>query len=143
MTLLMDALSGTNLCHDIGYLESGLVGSFEAVIMCDEILGWVRRHMEPVEVSPETLAVDLIDHVGPDGSFLDTDHTLRHYREDWYPRFMDRHNYAGWEARGRPKMMDNIHKKVMDILSSPAVPVLPVDMAERVRAVRRRAEARA
>jgi trimethylamine--corrinoid protein Co-methyltransferase len=142
LTLLMDALSGANLIHDVGYLESGMVGSLEAVVMCDEIIGWVKRHLEPVEVNADALAVDLIDQVGPDGSFLGTDHTMRHFREDWYPRYMDRHNFGEWEALGKPQMMDKIHSKVTEIISAPSEPVVPVEIAERVRAVRWRAEAK-
>ena len=142
LTLLMDALSGANLIHEVGYLESGMTGCLESVVMCDEIIAWVKRHLEPVEVSAETLAVDLIDQVGPDGSFLGTDHTTRYFREDWYPRFMDRHNYAGWEARGKPLMREKVHAKVMEIISGPGELVVPAELAERVRAVRRRAEAR-
>jgi len=142
LTLLMDALSGTNLVHDVGYLEAGLMGSLESVVLCDEVIGWVKRHMAAVEVNPEALAVDLIDQVGPDGTFLDTDHTMRHFREDWYPRFMDRHNYADWEARGKPSMIAKISDHVAGILSTPAEPVLSPDVAGQVRAVRQRAEAR-
>jgi trimethylamine--corrinoid protein Co-methyltransferase len=142
LTLLMDALSGTNLIHDVGYLESGLLGSLEAVVLCDEVIGWVMRHMAAVEVNPETLAVDLIDQVGPDGSFLEQDHTLRHFREDWYPRYMDRKSHADWVARGQPTMRARIREAVAAILSTPAEPVVPAEVAGRVRAIRQRAEAR-
>ena len=54
---------------------------------------------------------------------------------------MDRHSFGDWEAIGKPTMRQKIREKVAKILTQPAVPVLPTDVAQGVRAVRQRAEA--
>ena len=71
LTMLVDALAGGHLIHDSGYLESGLTGSLAQLAICDEIAAWIRAAIAPVEIDDETLALDLIDELGPDGSFLE------------------------------------------------------------------------
>ena len=61
---LWTALAGANLVHDVGYVDSGLTCSYEMIVICDEAIGFVRRLLEGMEVSPETLALDVIDKVG-------------------------------------------------------------------------------
>ena len=51
-------------------------------------------------IDDETLALDLIDALGPDGSFLEAEHTIDHYRERWYPSLIDRLSHSAWLARG-------------------------------------------
>jgi len=81
LTLFANAVSGANLIHDIGYLDCAMTGSLELVVFCDEMVGWLRRYLRKLDISEETLALDLIHEVGPDGHFLETEHTLRHVRE--------------------------------------------------------------
>jgi trimethylamine--corrinoid protein Co-methyltransferase len=142
LTLLVDALSGANLIHDLGYLESGITGSLELLALCDEIIGWIRRFMEGVETTDEALALDVIDAVGPDNHFLNTDHTLRHFREDWYPELMDRRNYDEWMGVGRKSLNERLKEKVEEILKDDRPQVLSKEIQKKVKAVRERAEAR-
>ena len=100
MTMLADALAGGHLIHDCGYLESGLTGSLVQLVICDELAGWINALVRPVDVSDEALALDLVDAHGVDGSYLETDHTLAHYRERWYPTLIDRRGYEPWRAAG-------------------------------------------
>ncbi len=106
MWILWTALSGANLVHDVGYVESGMTCSYEMIVICDEIIGFVRRLLGGIEISPETLALDVIDAVGPGGEHLSTDHTMRHYKECWYPRVFDRSNHQTWVAAGSPSAFD-------------------------------------
>jgi len=57
-SLLTSALSGTNLIHDVGYQESGLSGSLESLVICDEIVGMIKRVIDGFEISEETLAME-------------------------------------------------------------------------------------
>jgi trimethylamine--corrinoid protein Co-methyltransferase len=100
LTLLANAQAGSHLVHDMGYLESGLTGSLAQLVVCNELVGWVKAALEPVEITEETLALDVIDEIGPDGQHLDSLHTLRHYGDRWYPQVLDRLGYETWLARG-------------------------------------------
>jgi trimethylamine--corrinoid protein Co-methyltransferase len=140
LTLMAETLGGANLIHDLGYLESGLTGSLAQLVICDEIVGWLEHFMAPVEVNEETLALDLIDEIGPDGQFLDTEHTLAHFREHWYPTVFDRRNYNKWQAAGGKSLAERAAERVNQILAEHQPESLPDDLAQAVKAVVRRAE---
>jgi trimethylamine--corrinoid protein Co-methyltransferase len=139
MTLLVDTLAGANLVHDVGYLESGLTYSLELLVMCDEIIGWIRRFMTPADVNDETLALDVIHGAGPGGQFLDTRHTVRHYREEWYPELMDRDRYDNWHAAGAKTFRERAQERIGELLKAHPVPPLDEETRQKVRAVVQRA----
>ena len=141
LTLMVDVLSGANLIHDLGYLESGLTGSLELLAICDDIIGWIRHYMQGIEVSEETLALDMIDEVGPEGHFIDTDHTLRHFREDWYPNLMDRQTYEAWETAGGKSINVRARERVEQILNRPQTEILSTGVQKKIRTIVERAEA--
>lgn len=140
LTLLMTALSGGHIVHDLGYLESGLCYSLAQLVVCDEILGWIEHAVRGVDVGDEALAVDLIDEVGPDGQFLDREHTLEHFRERWYPTLFDRDNYSNWLARGSRTLEQRAAERVEEILAGHRPESLPTDVMDRVHAIVERAE---
>jgi trimethylamine--corrinoid protein Co-methyltransferase len=141
LTMMAETLGGANLIHDLGYLESGLTGSLAQLVICDEIVGWIGHFMAPVEVNDETLALDLIDEIGPDGQFLDTEHTLAHFQEHWYPTVFDRHNYDRWQAAGGKSLAERAAERVNKILAEHQPEPLPQGIAQAVRAIVERAEA--
>jgi trimethylamine--corrinoid protein Co-methyltransferase len=135
LTLLVDVLNGCNLIHDVGYLEGGLSGSLEMLVICDEVIGWIKRLVQGLEINEETLALGLMDEVGPDGQFIDTDHTCRHFREDWYPELMDRQTYENWAAAGAKTLQERAREKVNKILENHTPPRLPAEIEQKVKAV--------
>jgi trimethylamine--corrinoid protein Co-methyltransferase len=141
LTLMTDALCGGNIVHDLGYLESGLTGSLVQLVICDEIVSWLEPFVRGVEINDETLALDLIDEVGPDGQFLDSEHTLKHFRDRWYPKLFDRDNYDGWLAKGGTTLTERAALRVETILAEHEPEPLPNDVAKAVHAVVQRAEA--
>ena len=129
LTLMVTALTGGNIVHDLGYLESGLCYSLAQLAICDEILGWLAHFTRGVDVSDEALAVNLIDEVGPDGQFLDTEHTLAHFRERWYPTLIDRNNYDNWQAKGGKTLAQRAAERVENILAEHKPEPLPNEVA--------------
>jgi trimethylamine--corrinoid protein Co-methyltransferase len=128
--ILWTALSGANLVHDAGYVESGMTCSYEMIVICDEIIGSVRRLLGGIEVSSETLAVDVIDQVGPGGDYLMTDHTLRHYKSCWYPTVLDRRSHESWVKAGRPNALDTARAIAREIVARPPTDPLPATILE-------------
>jgi len=140
LTLMTETLGGGNLIHDLGYLESGLCGSLAQLVICNEIVGWLEHFMAPVEINDETLALDLIDKVGPDGQFLDSKHTLTHFREHWYPDVFERGNYDQWQEAGGKSLGERVVERVEEILTEHKPEPLPDDVVQAIRAIVRRAE---
>lgn len=144
VSILISVLSGANLIHDLGYLEAGLVGSTEMLLLCDEIIGMVKRVVRGVEVNEETLALDIIHKVGPGGNFLGEDHTLRHFRtEAWYPRLLDRRMYFDWVGAGSVTLGQRVNNKTREILDSYEPIPLAQDVLEGIDEILRKADERA
>ena len=141
LTMLGDAMAGGHLIHDSGYLESGLTGSLVQLAICDEIAAWIRASIGPVEISDETLGLDLIDELGPDGSFLEADHTLAHYRERWYPSLIDRLSHSAWAARGGTTLAERAAARVDRILAEHEPPPLSEDATRAIAGILERATA--
>jgi len=117
MSVVFAALSGANLIHDVGYLESGLLGSFDMLVMANEVIGMAKHVLGGVAVTPETLAVDVVERVGPGGHYLTQEHTRQHFRTQfWFPELMDRQQRRSWEAGGSKTMADRVREKVIHIL---------------------------
>lgn len=117
MSLLVSCLNGCNLIHDVGYLESGLCCSEESVVLGDELIGMVKRYLAAFEIREDTLALDVIERVGPRGDFLNDDHTIENYRRDvWYPTVLDRRRFEGWFADGGEQVNKHLQTKAQAIL---------------------------
>jgi trimethylamine--corrinoid protein Co-methyltransferase len=85
MSGLLVAMSGANYIHDIaGLMESDLTVSYEKLVVDNEILGMCQRVLRGIEVSDETLAVDLIIEKGPGKDFVAEEHTVRHMRNEFF-----------------------------------------------------------
>ena len=117
--IFMAGLTGTNLNHDLGYLEFGLTFSFDLLVMTDESVGQLRRIMDGFSLTREAMALDAIREAGPGGEFLTCDHTLDHFRENWIPGVSDRNTYEYWIQQGSTSMEDRCKAKIRDILSRP------------------------
>ncbi len=100
-SLLAAALAGTNLIHDVGYLNSGLTGSLESIVLGAEQIRWVKRFVDGFEVSEGTLAADALAEIGPAGEFLSHDHTFEYLHETmWQPYVTDHKDYDTWHGDG-------------------------------------------
>jgi len=141
--VVLSGLSGATLVHDVGFLDCADIGSLESLVMNDEIISMVRRIMRGVEVSDDTLLLDLIDQVGPGGQFMSERHTARHCRaEIWTPTLMDRQPWVNWQSAGAQTMLDRIRAKLREILATHQPPPLPAGAAEKIEAILREAEER-
>jgi trimethylamine--corrinoid protein Co-methyltransferase len=141
--VLLSGLSSTTLVHDAGFLDCADVGSLEMLVMTDEIIAMARRVLRGIEVSEETLMLDLIDQVGPGGHFIATRETARRCREEvWMPSLMDRAPWESWTANGRVTMVDQVRKRVRTILADHEPPPLPEGVEAEIEAILEAAEAR-
>ncbi len=139
LSLVVESLAGGNIIHDLGYLESGLTFSFIQLALCDEIVSWIKGFMKGFEVSDETLALDVIAEMGPDGQYLGTGHTKKHYRERWYPGLFERADYGTWLKKGGRISPNGPRDKIEKILSEHKPVLLPPDIKGRLQEIVHRA----
>ena len=117
LSLTVETHACSHIIHDLGYLESGLTFSFSQLLICDEIVSWLKAYSRKFEINAETLAVDVIAETGHEGGFITTSHTRKHYRDRFYPGLFERESYESWEKNGKKTMARRASEKVDAILS--------------------------
>lgn len=125
---LSAALSGANIIHDIGYLEDGLTGSYEQLVLTNEIVGMVKRYLKGIKVNKNTLALDIIEKVGPGGNFLTEDHTFANFKNEIFmPKLLDRSVHANWVNSGSKSLEVRVNGRVIEILEEYKSRPIPQD----------------
>jgi trimethylamine--corrinoid protein Co-methyltransferase len=77
---LLVGLAGAEIVTGIGLRDTYTLLYPEAIILDDELYQRARYSLLEMEVSPETLALDVIETVKPGGHFLSQKHTRKHMR---------------------------------------------------------------
>lgn len=112
-SIFVAAQSGTNLVHDNGYIGNGLVGSLDMLVMCDECISMVNQYMKGMEVSPETLALDLVHQAGPAGDYRGLSKNMAR----WTPRYLNKMSFENW-SRDPQTMGDKMKEQIDGILKN-------------------------
>mgnify|MGYP006278949041 FL=1 len=143
LSILMTAQSGANLNHDVGYIEHGNCAALENLVISNDLIGFARRIVQGIEVNDDTLAVDLIDKVGPGGHFLGEEHTMKYFKkETYYPDLFKRQFYENWVEEGEKTLFDRANEKVIDILENYEPEPLPKDVEKKLQDIVDRAESK-
>jgi trimethylamine--corrinoid protein Co-methyltransferase len=124
---LSSALAGANLVHDSGWLDHGSVASPAYMVLVNEVLYMVRQFLQGLAVNEETLAVDIIDKVGPGGHYLNEEHTLRHFREVWYSELFDRAMLDQWKQKGGKRFEERLREATQKAMAHTPAP-LPAEV---------------
>ncbi|MCK4451411.1 MAG: trimethylamine methyltransferase family protein [Anaerolineae bacterium] len=135
LSVIMAKLSGANLIHDVGYMESGLTTSFEMIVLTDELVAMTDNLIKGIEVSDDTLLLDELDQVGPGGHFLDTKETLERFRDFWYPSLLDRKRRPQWLEAGATTLGQRLTARVLEIIGEHQTKPLEPEKKEEVREI--------
>jgi trimethylamine--corrinoid protein Co-methyltransferase len=136
MMNLLVAMSGANYIHDAaGLMEFDLTASYEKMVIDDEIIGRCLRVLRGVEVTEDTLAVDLIEQVGAGKDYLGEEHTLRYMRTEFASNTVsDLLPRECWEADGSLDTNQRAHAIALKLLAEHQPLGIPSDMDARIRA---------
>ncbi|MFC2028807.1 trimethylamine methyltransferase family protein [Chloroflexota bacterium] len=115
LSLYNATMNGCSIIHDCGYLESGLTSSFESVLFSDEVIGMLDYMLTPLVFNSETVPFEIMDSVGPAGSFLKEKHTRNNYKNFWNPRTLDRRNYGRWIEEGGMDLREALNFKAKQL----------------------------
>ncbi len=135
LSVLMAKLTGANLIHDVGYMESGLTTSFGLIALTDELIAMTGAMVNGIEVSDDTLMLDELHEVGPGGHFLDTDATMARFHDFWYPELMSREIRETWLERGATTLGERLNEKVKAIIKEHQPEPLAAEKKEKVQEV--------
>lgn len=119
MSLLANAMSGVTLLHDLGYAGSGTASSYEAVVLMDEMVRWVKAYLTGISIDTESLAVDEIAAVGPGGTHLSRKFTRRHYRDWLTPDLLSQQSYDSWGSAGGSSLLERVAVRTAEIRQAP------------------------
>ncbi|MAF85956.1 MAG: trimethylamine methyltransferase [Dehalococcoidales bacterium] len=132
-SIYIAALSGASLIHDCGFLDCGLVSSFESVLMADEVISMAKHYLKPLEINEKTIALDVIDQVGPGGTYLTHPHTTTNFRQSlWHSRFLFRAQYSLWEEQGCKDMRTRLNEAARKIFAEHPAPTLPESVVKTI-----------
>ncbi|MBN1810038.1 MAG: trimethylamine methyltransferase family protein [Planctomycetes bacterium] len=103
-----------------GKLSMDEIGSPVQMVIDNEYVGALKRFARGCDITEETLAVDVVNEVGPGKLFIDHEHTARHFRgELWEPKIWAREMFAGWMASGARTDVDKARDEYHEIMKKP------------------------
>ena len=127
---LMPVLTKTAIMNGAGTLNGSKIFSLQELIMDAEIFSMIAKVAGGIEVSDETLAVDLIKKVGPGGNYLSEKHTRQYMKEIWRPTVYDRKPYGAWLESGKQGAFEEATEKARWILKNHEVKPLDPKVKE-------------
>ena len=128
IAMFMAYANGADVTFGTGLLDGSRILCLENMVVDNEILGMVKRILRGVDVSDETLAVDLIKKMGFNGNYLFDGHTRKHVRELWTATLGETGTYEAWKNAGARSATEKAQDKVREILAAEPVP-FPGDLA--------------
>jgi trimethylamine---corrinoid protein Co-methyltransferase len=94
---------GNLILHSFGWMEGGLVASYEKFLLDVDLVQMVLEFLKPLDMSEDALGLEAIREVGPGGHFFGAQHTLSRYTDAFYaPLISDWRNFQQWSAAGQP-----------------------------------------
>ncbi|MGC8878437.1 MAG: trimethylamine methyltransferase family protein [Anaerolineae bacterium] len=116
----LPAMAGANLNGGAGSLACVGTVSLEQLVIDNDLYGHIFRQARGLKVDEEMLAFDAIARVGPGKDYLMDEHTLRHFREEFYfSSLANRLSAPAWEAAGSQDVFERAHHAVQEILTQP------------------------
>ncbi len=129
---LVGALSGADLLHDVGYFESGLSSSYEALVLGDELVGYAKGLLRGISTDDESIALPEIRAAGPGGNHLGSRHTRVHRQDFWHSDLFDRSVFDRWESDGARTLGDRVRERTETLLGLPPLFELPAEARARL-----------
>lgn len=144
MTMLMAALAGTNFIYASGALEPGVLSiSYEKYVLDNEMIGIVRRILNGICVTDETLAVNIINEVGPGGHYLAQKHTIKFMtKEQYFPTIFDRKRYERWVQSDSKDIREAARNRARKILKEHQPEPMDKDIEKNLQKIMRQIEKR-
>lgn len=113
VTVLPPYLGCSNMVlHACGILDSFNMFGYEKYMVDEEIVTIAKRLKKGIDTSEEALAVDLIKKIGPQGQFLEEEHTASNYRnEHFFSKMFVKEGIQAWEKNGAETLTDRAYKE--------------------------------
>lgn len=117
LSTFMASLVMSDMLLGVGFLHGSRIWSYEQMLMDCEIFSIIHKVMQGMPINDDTLALDVIRSVGPEGNFLAQKHTIKHMREIFLPKYFDRRSYSAWEEK-KDGAREWAHENAIQILNN-------------------------
>jgi trimethylamine--corrinoid protein Co-methyltransferase len=133
---------GNLILHSFGWMEGGLVASYEKFLLDVDLVQMVSEFLNPLDLGEDALGLEAIREVGPGGHFFGARQTLERYTEAFYaPLISDWRNFQQWSAAGKPVAWQRANALWKQVLAQYREPSMDLSVAEELDAfVARRTE---
>ncbi len=129
------------MIYGLGMLESGITFDFAQLVLDCEFARMIKHTVNGIPVTDQTLAVDVIEEIGPFGDFLSHPHTFDGMRSQSRPEIIDRRGRGMWENDGATDSYTRALAKVRTILETHQPEPLPDEVLSKIRAIIHETEA--
>jgi trimethylamine--corrinoid protein Co-methyltransferase len=133
ITLTCGALAGADVFGHLGIAGVDQAASLDMLVMQHEIIAFVERIMRGLEIDDDTLGLEVIEAVGPGGTFIDREHTAQHFRNElWFPKLLDRDFWSSWWEAGQKDMQSRCREMKEQLLAEHAPTPLADDVSREI-----------
>ena len=118
LTAIVPALAGANMIYGVGMLDSALTWDYASALLQNEFIEMVLRVVNGIQITDESIAMDVIREVGPAGEFITHQHTYANFKKLSNPKLMNRYDRENWEASGSKDIAELAYEKSLDIIEN-------------------------
>jgi trimethylamine--corrinoid protein Co-methyltransferase len=142
LQLLLCSLAGINYIMPCGGLDNEGAQSAAQLLIDNEVCGMIGRILDGINVTEETLAIDLIKQVGPiPGNYLKTEHTRQWWRKDQYqPSLSSRQHHVKWISMGSQDIVARAMEQAGRIIETHRAPSLSENISNELDRILKLAE---
>jgi trimethylamine--corrinoid protein Co-methyltransferase len=131
----MPALAGANLIYGMGMLESGVTWCHEQLVIDNDIVTMIKRAIQGIDVTDDTIAVDLAKRAHEIKDFLHQKHTIQFMRRQSRPKLIDRTSRGTWEAKGGKDLTQAAREEARRIITTHQPEPLSDDVKKTLREI--------
>ena len=115
--LAIAGLASTPFVHNLGFLSGGRTGSLQMLTLCDELVGWSGKMASGVEVTADSVALEVVKRAVANNDYLTDEHTQERFMtETWYPGLCERSDADAWLEAGAVDMTGRVNQRLHEIL---------------------------
>lgn len=133
-------MSGANTLYGAGMLELGVTFSLEQLVIDNDIISMIKKAMDGIPVTDETLAVEAIKEVGIGNDFIGHQTTMDNMELPSDPLVINRDMIGDWRAAGCKNLAEAAHDIVEDVLKNHVVEPIPADVDAKMKAIVKQAD---
>jgi len=138
---MMAMLSGGHLVHNVGMHGNATLVMPEMITATSEIIEMLEAMLGGVVVNKKTMALDVIQEVGPMREYVTHPHTLKHFRDIWYPKLVYRGGDKAWKTSRQMAFEQRVTERTCQLIQSHEPQSLPKEISRGIEEVVARAEA--